>query len=135
MIACFYEKFPKNSIFIPANKYEEYIVSKDYFIAHHDDKTALYPIGDTALFQQALLKSLIRKLGAFPLKYQYVGCLYTLFKFRFSHKIVSKSRRVSDIAHRAVDFNQESRGMDRNPIMAKERLLRKKYKKHLLSAF
>ena len=35
----------------------------------------------------------------------------------------------------AVHFNQQNRGVDRMPSIAKKRLLRKKYKKHFLSSF
>ena len=40
-----------------------------------------------------------------------------------------------DNAQRAVDFNQRNKGVDRMPSVAKKRLLRKKYKKHLFSYF
>ena len=35
----------------------------------------------------------------------------------------------------AVDFNHKNKGVDRMPSIAKERLLRKRYKKHLFSSF
>ena len=35
----------------------------------------------------------------------------------------------------AVHFNQQNRGVERMPSFAKRRLLRKRYKKHLLSSF
>ena len=40
-----------------------------------------------------------------------------------------------DNVQQAVDFNQRSKGVDRMPSIAKKRLLRKKYKKHLFSSF
>ena len=40
-----------------------------------------------------------------------------------------------DNVQRAVDFNHRNKGVDRMPSIAKERLLRKKYKKHLFSSF
>ena len=39
-----------------------------------------------------------------------------------------------DNLQKAVIFNQQSRGLDRMPSTAKKRLLRKKYKKHVLSS-
>ena len=39
-----------------------------------------------------------------------------------------------DNVQRAVDFNQRHKGVDRMPSVAKKRLLRKKYKKHLFSS-
>ena len=40
-----------------------------------------------------------------------------------------------DNMQRAVDFNQRNKGVDRMPSIAKKRLLRKKYEKHLFSSF
>ena len=40
-----------------------------------------------------------------------------------------------DNVQRAVDFNLRNKGVDRMPSIAKKRLLRKKYKKHLFSSF
>ena len=40
-----------------------------------------------------------------------------------------------DNVQRAVDINQRNKGMDRMPIIAEKRLLRKKYQKHLFSSF
>ena len=60
--------------------------------------------------------------------------VYTV-KYRFSGKIVVKTGQLFDNLQRAVHFNQQNRGADRMPSIAKKRLLRKKYKKHLLSSF
>ena len=64
-----------------------------------------------------------------------MDCLYTLFKYRFSGKFIANSGKVFDNVQRAVDFNQTNKGMDRKPSLAKKRLLRKNYKKHLFSSF
>ena len=63
------------------------------------------------------------------------GCLYTLFKNRFSGKFVVKSGQIFDNLQRAVHFNQQNRGVDRMSSIAKERLSRKKYNKHMLTSF
>ena len=63
-----------------------------------------------------------------------MDCLYTLFKYRFSGKVISKSGQVFDNVQRAVDFNRRNKGVDRMPSIAKKRL-RKKYKKRLFSSF
>ena len=55
--------------------------------------------------------------------------------FRFISKIVIKSGQVFDNLQRAVHFNQQKRGVERMPSIAKKRLLRKKCKKHSLSSF
>ena len=81
------------------------------------------------------IKELLQKLDAFCFNYQHVDFLYTLFKYRFNGKIVIKSGQLFDYLQRVVHFNQQNRGVERMPSIAKKRLLRKKYKKHLFSSF
>ena len=60
--------------------------------------------------------------------------LYTLFKYRFSEKVIAKSGNVFHNEQKAISFNQRNREMDKMPSIAKERLLRKKFKQHFMSA-
>ena len=132
----FYTKLSERSLFISANTYEKYIVCKDYCTAHHDDKTCLTP--PSCKYHIILLgnvEELLKKLHTFCFTYEHVDCLYTLFKYRFSGKVIAKSGQVFDNVQRAIDFNQRNKGVDRMPSFAKKRLLRKKYKKHLFSSF
>ena len=134
-IPSFYAKISEKSLFISAATYEKYIVCKEYCIAHHNEKTCFLP---TCKFHIALLgnvQELLKKLDTFCFTYQHVHCLYTLFKYRFSGKVIAKSGQVFDNVQRAVDFNLRNKGMDRMPSIAKKRLLRKKYNKHLFSSF
>ena len=59
----------------------------------------------------------------------------TLFKYRFSGKIVVKSEQLFDNLQRAHNFNHQNRGVDRIPSITKKRLLMKKFKKPLLGSF
>ena len=135
VIPRFYTNFSKNSLFISANTYEKIIVCKKYCIARHDDKMCFLPNCRYHNILIGNIKELLQKLDAFCFNYQHVDCLYTLFKYRFSGKIVLRSRQICDNVQRAVNFNHQSRGVDRMPNIAKKRLLRKKYKKQLLSSF
>ena len=81
------------------------------------------------------VQELLKKLNTFCFTYQHVDCLYTLFKYRFSGKVIAKSGQVFDNVQRAVDFNHTNKGVDRMPSIAKKRLLRKNYKKYLFSPF
>ena len=135
VIPSFYTNYSKNSLFISANTYEKYIVSKEYCIAGHDDKMCFLPICRYHNILIGNLKELLQKLDAFCFHYQHLDCLYTIFKYRVSNKIFIKSGQLFDNLQRAVHFNQQNRGVDRMPIIAKKRLLRKKYKKHLLNSF
>ena len=64
-----------------------------------------------------------------------MDCLYTHFKYLLSGKIVLKSGQLFDNLQRAVHFNHQNIGIDRMPSIAEKKLLRKKFKKHLLSSF
>ena len=131
----FYTKLSEKSLFISANTYEKFLVCKDFCIAHHDDKTCCSPSCKYHKLLHGNVEELLRKLDTFCFTYQHVDCLYTLFKYRFSGKIIAKSGQVFDNVQRAVDFNNRNKGVDRMPSIAKKRLLRKKYKKHLFSSF
>ena len=73
------------------------------------------------------VQELLKKLDTFCFTYQHVDCLYTLFKYRFSGKVIAKSGQVFDTVQRAVDFNRRNKGVDRMPSIAKKRILRKKF--------
>ena len=135
VIPSFSTIYLKNSLFISANTYEKHIVSKEYCIAGYDDKMCFLPNWRYHIVLKRNIKELLQKLDAFCFIYQHVDCLYTLFKYRFSGNVVLKSGQLFDNLQMAVHFNQQNRGVDRMHSIAKKRLLRKKYKKHLLSSF
>ena len=129
VIPSFHTNYSKNSLYISANTYEKYIVSKQYCIARHDDKMCLLPNCRYHIFLKGNFKEFLQKLDAFCFNYKHVNCLYTLLKYRFNGKIVIKSGQLFDNLQIAVHFNHQNRGVDRMPSIAKKRLLRKKYKK------
>ena len=131
----FYTKLSEKSMLTSANTYEKFLVCKDYCIAHHDDKTCFLPACKYHILLIGNVEELLKKLDTFCFTYQHVDCLYTLFKYRFSGKVIAKSGQVFDNVQRAVDSNQRNKGVDRRPSIAKNRLLRKKYKKNLFSSF
>ena len=135
VIPSFYTNYSKNSFFISANTYEKFIVSEEYCIARHDDMMCFLPICRYHIILIGSIKELLQKVDAFCFNYQHVDCLYKLFEYRFSDKIVIKSGQIFDKLQRAVHLNQQNRGVDKMPSIAKKRLLRKKYKRHLLSSF
>ena len=134
-IPSFYTKISEKCFFISASTYEKYIVCKDYCVAHHDDKTCFLSSCKYHILLLGNVEVLLKKLDTFCFTFQHVDCLYTLFKYRFSGKVIAKSGQVFDNLQRAVDFNHRNKGVDRMPSIAKKRLLRKKYKKHLFSSF
>ena len=133
-IPSLYAKISEKSLFISATTYEKYIVCKDYCIAHRNEKTCFLPACKYHIVLLGNVQELLKKLDTICFIHQHVDCLYTLFKYRFSGKVIAKSGQVFDNVQRAVDFNHRNKGVDRMPSIAKKRL-RKKYKKHLFSSF
>ena len=129
VIPSYHSKYSKHSHFIPANTKEIYLVSKKYCIAHDDDKMCFLLNWRYHIILLGDIKDLLQKLCAFCFNYQLVDCLYTVFKNRFSAKFVVNSGQLFDNEQRAVHFNNQNRGMDRVPIIAIKRLMRRKYKK------
>ena len=80
-IPSFYTKFSEKNLFIFTSTYEKYIVCKDYCSARHDDKTCFLPAGKNHKILLGNVEELLKKLVTFCFTYQYVDCLYTLFKF------------------------------------------------------
>ena len=64
------------------------MVSKKYCIARDDDKMSSLPNRRYHIILIGKIKELLQELDAFSFNYQHVDCLYTLFKYRFSGKIV-----------------------------------------------
>ena len=127
-IPSFYTKTSEKSLFVSAEAYENYIFCKDYCIANHDDKTCFSPACKYHIILLGNVQELLKKLDTFWVTCQHVDSLYTLFKYRFSRKVLANKGQVFYNLQRAVDFNQRSKGMDRMPSIAEKRLLRKKFK-------
>ena len=132
---CFYTKVSDKNLFISAITYEKYFVFKDHCIAHHEDKTWFLPAWKYDSVLLGNVEELLKKLDTFCFTYQHVDCLYTLFKYQFSGKVIAKSGQVFDNGQRAVDFDHRNKGVDRMPTIGTKRLLRKKFEKHLFSSF
>ena len=128
-IPSFYAKNLDKSLFISATTYEKYIVCKDYCNAHRNEKTCFLPTCKCHIVLLGNVQELLKKLDSIRFTYQHVDCFYTLFKYRFSGKVIAKTGQVFISVQRAVDFNHRNKGVDRMPSIAKKRLLRKKYKK------
>ena len=78
---------------------------------------------------------MLQKVDAFCVYYQHLDSLYTLFKYRFSGNIVFKNGQIIDNGQRADQFNHQHRRVGSMPSIPKKRLLRKNFKKRLLSSF
>ena len=124
-IPSFYAEISEKSLFISAKTYEKFINCKDYCIAHHDDKTCFLPACKYHIILLEESEELLHKLDTFCFTNQHVDCLYTLFKYRFSGKIIAKSGNVFDKVQRAISFNQRNRSGQNAEYCKKEALEKK----------
>ena len=83
----------------------------DYCIAHNDDKTCLLPACKCHILLLGNMEELLKKLDTFCFAYQQADCLYTIFKTRFSGKVIPKSVQVFDNVQRAADFRHRNKGV------------------------
>ena len=136
VIPSFFQKFFETSLFISTDDYEKFLVCPDYCVAVHDPafcylKNCKFHL---LLIADKDLKDLLVKLDRVCFTYQHVDCFYTLFKFRFGGKVLEKNGEIFDSVERTVSFNKLKKGVDKMPSIAKKRLLRKKFKKHMLTS-
>ena len=106
----------------------------NYCVAIHNDKTCFV---SKCKFHNILLgnvEDLLKKLDTFCFTYQHVDCLYTLFKYRFSGKVIAKSRQIFNNLQRAVDSNHRKKRVDRLPSIAKKALA-EKFQKAFIQLF
>ena len=127
VIPNFYSLYSRKSVHICANTYEKHLVSKDDCVAQH--KASMCSVPNCEYHNLFIAKNdiniLMRKMDTFCITYQLIDCVFTLFKYRFDGKIVTKNEQVIDNSERAVRFNQRHKTVERLPSIAKNRLLRK----------
>ena len=131
----FSRKVFKKQSALNTNTVEKYIANKDNCFAYQDDKICFLPNSRYLITPIADIKESLQKLDAFCFNYQHVDCLYIVFNYRFNGKSAVKSGQLFDNVQRAFTFNHQNRRVDRMPSITRMRLLREKYKKHLLSSF
>ena len=128
-IPTFYAKISEKNLFISATTFEKYIVCKYYCIAHHDDKTCSLPACKYHIILLGNVEELLKTLDTFCFIYQHVACLYTLFKYRFSGKVIAKSGLVFDNMQRGVDFNHRKKGSGQKTEHCKKETIEEKDQK------
>ena len=109
-IPSFHAKTSEKYLFTSANTNEKYIVCKESCTAHHNEKTCFLPACKYHIVLLGNVQELLKKLDTICFTYQQVDCLYTLFKYRISGKVIAKSGQVFDNLQRAVDFNHRNKG-------------------------
>ena len=135
VIPSFFAKYSKNIFFFCKDKRTKNIVRKNYCLAHIDAKISFIPNCGYHIFLHGNIEELLQKLNPFYFTYEQVDCLYTLFKYRFSEIFLVKSGQVFENGQRAVRFSQKKRGVDRMRSIAKQRILKEKYRKRSTSSF
>ena len=88
-ITSWYSKYPKNSLFF-CRRIRKNFVSKVYCIHRHDDKMCFVRNCRYHIILLRDIENLLQNLDVFRFNYQHVDCLYTLFKYRFSSKLLPR---------------------------------------------
>ena len=122
--------FSENILLMSTSTYEKYIVSTNDYTAHHNAKVCFLPRCRCHIIPKGDLKEVLLKFDASCLNYQHVYCLYTFYKYWLWSENIFQSRQHLGDVQSAVHVNQQNWWLER---IAKERLLRKKSKSHLLS--
>ena len=135
-IPSFFQNFPETSLFISVDDYKKFLVCCDNIVAAHDLAFCFLKSCKFHLLLIAVkdLNDLLVKLDCVCITYQHVDCFCTLIKFRFSGNVLEKIGEIFDTVERTVSFNKLDKGVDKMPCIAKKRLLRKKFKKHMLKS-
>ena len=88
VIPSFYTNFSKKAALFLQTRLN--FVSEEYCFAHHDDKKCFLPACKYLIILHGNVGELLKKLDTFCFIYQHVDCLYTLFMYRFSGKVLSR---------------------------------------------
>ena len=135
VIPSFYTNCSKNSPFFSANTYEKNTVSKKYRIARHDDKMCFLPKCRYHIILIGNKKELLQKLDAFCFNHQHVDCLYTLFKYRFSGKMLSSVDNCLTIWRGQFILTSKTKERTECPASRKRDSWGKKTKNHCWSPY
>ena len=134
--SCFFKKLSESSLFITKDKLESLSGTCDYCVAALE--SIFYSLDHCQhhilLTADKDKNDLFMKLDRFRFKFQRVDCFYTLFKYKLSGNILMNFGDFFDTVERAVSFNRLNTGVEKKLSIAKERLLRQKFKKHMLTS-
>ena len=108
-----------------ADTYKKNIVCIDSCVASHTDKTCFVSNCQFHIILLGNVEELLKKLDTICFTCQLVDCLYTLFKYRFSGKVIAKSEQKFDNVRPAADVNHRNKGVDRTPRIARKILAEK----------
>ena len=128
-----YKVFKKQPPLFCKHICKKHIASKECWFDCHDDNMCFLPNYRNHNILLGDIKDLLQTMDAFCFIYQQVDYLYTLIKNQFSGRIVVNSGQLFDNLQRAVHFSDQTRRVYIRPSIAKKRLLRKKYRKQMLS--
>ena len=89
-----FTRFFRKTVFISANTHQIYIVSENFSSAQNKDKVCFLPNCRYHLLLRGDIEELLQNVDGLGRKYQDVGWLYKILRYRFSDKIVVKSGQL-----------------------------------------
>ena len=103
-VPSFFAEYSEKCLVISSNTYKKYVVCNYYCVSFHNKKTCFVSNCKFHIILLGNVEELLNNLDLFCFTYQHVDCLYTLFKYRFSGKVIAKSGQVFDNVQRAIAF-------------------------------
>ena len=134
VISSFHQNYSKDSVFIFAKTYENYILCKNYGNAHHDDKLLFLSNCGYHIVVILDIDELQEKRDAFTFIYQHVKCLLHHWYIDSAKNLLPWADKGLMIRREQKYFNQRKRVDQKMPSVAKKRLLREEYNWLLLSS-
>ena len=120
-----YEICSEKSMFILANTYETFFLSKKFCLDRQDEKMLFLSNHSYHILQIRVNEELPQKMDSFCFWNQNVDCLNTLISIRLL-QISAKRKQVFDSVQRVVYNNEGNTGVDRGTNIIKKKLLSKK---------
>ena len=126
VILSFFAEYSEKRLYTSAKTYKKYFVCNDYCVAFHNDRTSFMSNCKFHIIILGNVDELLKKLDTFCFIYQHVDCLHTLFKHRFSGKIIAESGQVFDNVEDEQYFNEGKQGSGQNAEHCKKETLAEK---------
>ena len=123
----FYSEINEKSLIISVSCdfYEKFLVTHSFCVSTHDFNFSLENCKFHILLNGSSFDQILQRLGNFHFTYQFINCLYTLYKHRFHLNVISSTGEVFSQLDRAVHHNMKRKGEENLLSFAKKKLLLK----------
>ena len=111
VVPSFYSVYSRKCVHNCANTYEKYLVSKDYYVAQHEDSMCTVPNWKyhILLIAEKDNNDLMQKLDSFSFTYQLVDCLLHYSSIALMERLLPKMDEYLTILNELYDSTNATR--------------------------